>query len=77
MEPLLPKTIIVGAILETVDTGVEEIWVGKGSYDKRLENAFVWGLLARRVKSLRFPQVFLKKELRQFLKTKAYQTVLA
>lgn len=76
MEPILPRTQIQAAILEVLDTGVSELWVGKGSYDRRLENAFSWGMVAREVKDLNFPQVHLKKELRQYLKHKYVQAYL-
>jgi DNA repair photolyase len=69
MEPVLPRTNIHNAILEVTDTGIEELWVGKGSYDKRLETAFHWGAIANQIRDLSLPQVHLKKNLRAFLKT--------
>ena len=76
MEPILPKTQIQTAISDILDTGVLELWVGKGSYVRRLENAFYWGQVARQVKDLNFPQVHLKKELCNFLNEKTIQTYL-
>lgn len=56
--------------MEVLETRASEIWIGKGSYDKRLENAFKWGSIANQIKEMSLPQVFLKKELRAFLKKK-------
>lgn len=66
MEPILPKTNILGLITSLISREVDEIWVGKNNYDPELTNVYDWKRLCKTLlkhQPIFSPKLHIKSEL--------------
>ncbi len=66
MEPLLPKTNVMGLISSLISREVDDIWIGKNNYDPEIMYAYEWKQLCKTLlkhQPLFYPKLHIKSEL--------------